>query len=199
MYFYSFVCIHLRLWSFLTFSVIHWFWHMLSSLETIWFLFIFLFHWKLLIEVYFALFLGKTGFWGFCFCFQFLLALHCDLGVILIFLLCAAFWGFLCVWWVLVCVPCCRRRCVLLSESDARYTSAASIDWVSGFYHTLTLGRSKSWESSMLLPQTTSQLWIELRGVTSVVWLGGTCSKTPPLASLCRVTRRVCWAWAPGS
>lgn len=66
--------------------------------------------------------------------------------------------GFVCV-----CRACCRRKCVLLSESDARYASTAFIDCVSGFYHILTLGRSKSWESSMLLPQTTSQLWIELR------------------------------------
>lgn len=41
--------------------------------------------------------------------------------------------GFLCV-----CHACCRRKCVLLSESEARYTSTASVDCVSGFCHALT-------------------------------------------------------------
>lgn len=71
--------------------------------------------------------------------------------------------GFVCV-----CHACCRRKWVLLSESDAHYASTTFIGCVSGFYHILTLGRSKSWESPMLLPQTTSQLWIELRG--SLAW-----------------------------
>lgn len=112
----------------------------------------------------------KNRLWGtlFLFC-DFLVALHCDLGVVLMFLLCAALQvccvldGFVCV-----CHACCRRKCVLLSESDAHYASTTFIGCVSGFYHILTLGRSKSWESSMLLPQTTSQLWIELRG--SLAW-----------------------------
>ena len=205
LFFHLYLYRHLRLWNFLTFSVIHWFLHMLSSLETIWFLFIFLFNRKLLTRVFFCFtFLGKTGFWGFYFCFQFLAVLHCDPGVILIFLLCAAVWGFLCALaldgFLCVCRARCRRKCVLLSESEAHYTSTTSVDYVPGFCHTLTRKKQvKSWESLMLLPQTASQLWIELRGVTSVVWLGGAFSKTPPLASLCRVTRPVYWAWSLGS
>lgn len=41
--------------------------------------------------------------------------------------------GFLCV-----CRARCRRKYVLLSESEARYTSTASVDYVSGFCHNLT-------------------------------------------------------------
>lgn len=107
-------------------------------------------------------------------------------------------------WCVIVRVPHVlkEKACSLLLEHDVRYMSLASI-------HSVTLW---FWEEASprrvnAAPSDNFPAPDRAKGVPSVVWLRGTCSKMPPLSPPCSVARPIClgqalicrhrrWPWA---
>lgn len=107
-------------------------------------------------------------------------------------------------WCVIVCVPHVlkEKACSLLLEHDVRYMSLASIHSVTLWFWEEASPRRVNAASSDNFPAPD-----RAKGVPSVVWLRGTCSKMLPLSPPCSVARPIClgqalicrhcgWPWA---